>query len=86
MNDLATLAINAHGVLDRWRRFKTVSARLLQGGVLWKLKGHDGVLDDVLLTVDLRKEWASHRPFGGPSVLSTYVADSSRQRAAFIHP
>src|SRR5580692_5130680 len=55
MNDLATLAINAHGGLERWRRLKTVSAHLLQGGVLWKVKGQDGVLDDVHLTVDLRK-------------------------------
>jgi len=47
MNDLATLAINAHGGLERWRRLKTVSAHLLQGGVLWKVKGHEGVLDDV---------------------------------------
>ena len=64
MNDLATLAINAHGGLDRWRQLKTVSARLKQGGVLWQLKGQGGVLDDVGLTVDLRREWASHRPFG----------------------
>jgi hypothetical protein len=40
MSGLATLAMNAHGGLDRWRQFKTVSAHLLQGGVLWKLKGH----------------------------------------------
>ncbi len=38
MNDLATFAMDAHGGLDRWRRLKTVSARLLQGGVLWTLK------------------------------------------------
>ena len=63
MSDLATIAMDAHGGLDRWRRLKTVSARLIQGGVLWKLKGQDGVLDDVHLTVDLRKEWASHWPF-----------------------
>jgi len=42
MNDLAILAIDAHGGLDRWRQLKTVSARLLQGGVLWGLKGKDG--------------------------------------------
>ena len=64
MNDLATLAMHAHGGLDRWRQLKTVSARLVQGGVLWQLKGQNGVLDDVHVTVDLRKEWASHRPFG----------------------
>jgi len=72
MNDLATLAINAHGGLDRWRQLKTVSARLLQGGVLWQLKGQGGVLDDVRLTVDLRKEWASHRPFGQPNRHSSF--------------
>ena len=63
LSDLATVAINAHGGLDRWRRFKTVSAHLVQGGVFWKVKGQDGVLDDVHLTVDLRQERASHRPF-----------------------
>ena len=72
---LATLAIGAHGGLDRWRRLKTVSARLLQGGVLWRLKSQDGVLDDVHLTVDLRKEWASHRPFGQPNRRSSFQPD-----------
>ena len=64
MTDLATFAMDAHGGLERWRQLKTISARLLQGGVLWKLKGQEGVLDDVHVTVDLRQEWASHRPFG----------------------
>ena len=75
MSDLATLAINAHGGLDRWRRFKTVSAHLVQGGVLWKVKGQDGVLDDVHLTVDLDKEWASHRPFGQQDRHSSFQPD-----------
>jgi hypothetical protein len=75
MNDLARLAMDAHGGLDRWRRFKTVSARLLQGGALWQLKGQAGVLDDVHLTVDLRNEWASHRPFGHPDRHSAFQPD-----------
>ncbi|PYQ63625.1 MAG: hypothetical protein DMF54_16260 [Acidobacteria bacterium] len=66
MSELATLAMDAHGGLDRWRELKTVSARLFQDGVLWKLKGQDGVLRDVHVTVDLHEEWASHRPFGHP--------------------
>ena len=45
MTDLATFAMDAHGGLERWRQLKTISARLLQGGVLWKLKGQEGVLD-----------------------------------------
>jgi hypothetical protein len=75
MSDLATLAMDAHGGLDRWRKLKTVSARLLQDGVLWKLKGQDGVLHDVRLTVDLRTEWASHAPFGQPNRRSSFQPD-----------
>jgi len=75
MSDLATFAMDAHGGLDRWRRFKTVSARLLQGGVLWNLKGQDGILDDVHITVDLRKEWASHRPFAEANRHSSFQPD-----------
>lgn len=65
MSDLATFAMDAHGGLDRWRRFKTVSAHLLQGGAPWGLKGQDGKLNDVHVTVDLRTESASHWPFVG---------------------
>jgi len=75
MSDLATLAMDAHGGLDRWRRLKTVSARLLQGGVLWKLKGQEDVLRDVHVTVDLRREWASHRPFGHPDRHTSFQPD-----------
>ena len=31
MTDLATRAMDAHGGLERWRRLKTVSARLRAG-------------------------------------------------------
>jgi hypothetical protein len=75
MNETATLAIDAHGGLDRWHRLKTLSARLLQGGVLWKLKGHDATLRDVHVTVDLRKEWASHRPFERPNRHTSFQPD-----------
>ena len=63
MSDLATFAMDAHGGLDRWRKLKTVSARLVQGGVLWKVKRQDRILHDAHITVDLCKEWASHWPF-----------------------
>lgn len=55
MSDISTLAMDAHGGLDRWRKFKTVSALLLQGGVLCPLKGQDGILRDVHITVDCKR-------------------------------
>src|SRR5258707_1219331 len=70
--DLAKLAIEAHGGLDRWKRFGTVSAHGINGGVLWGAKGNAGVLDDVTVTVDLRKEKVSHWPFGSPDRRSRF--------------
>lgn len=72
LSNLAQLAIDAAGGLDRWRQFKTASARLLNGGVLWPLKHQQGVLDDVRVRVDLRKEWASHWPFGVPNLRTSF--------------
>jgi hypothetical protein len=63
MHRLAEFAIKAHGGMVRWRAFRTVSADLIQGGVLWSLKGKAGLLDQVNVKVDLTREWASHSPF-----------------------
>ena len=79
MPELAKLAIDAHGGLDRWARFTTLSAHLIQGGVFWGVKGKAGVLDDVTVTVDLRSEKVSHWPFGSPDRRSRFEP----QRVAF---
>lgn len=64
MTQLKDLVIQAHGGLDRWRQFSQVSADLIQGGVLWSLKGHPDTLARTNVTVGLKEEWASHAPFG----------------------
>jgi hypothetical protein len=53
MNDLLARAVAAHGGLDRFNRFKTVSAVLAIGGALWLLKGQAGALSKVHVTVEL---------------------------------
>ncbi|WP_207231829.1 hypothetical protein [Edaphobacter modestus] len=73
MNSLAELAIDAHGGLDRWKQFETVSAHLVQGGGLWQVKGQVGMLDETNITVGLRSEWASHSPFGVPGRRSRFA-------------
>jgi hypothetical protein len=70
--DLAELAIEAHGGLERWNRFTTVTVHGINGGVLWGAKGKAGVLDDVTITVDLRNEKVSHWPFGSPDRRSRF--------------
>src|SRR5260370_28070482 len=70
--DLAKLAIEDDGGLDRWKRFGTVSAHGINGGVLWGAKGKAGVIGDVTVTVDLRNEKVSHWPFGSPDRRSRF--------------
>ncbi|ARO34352.1 hypothetical protein NXC14_PC00820 (plasmid) [Rhizobium sp. NXC14] len=64
MNSLAQKIVDAHGGLDTWNRYSSLTAHLKQGGALWALKGQSGKLDETNVTVGLREEWASHSPLG----------------------
>lgn len=75
MNDILEFALNGHGGLDRWNEYKTISARLTQGGVLWALKQQAGVLDEVDVVADLHTERVSHGPFGEPPVHTEFTPD-----------
>lgn len=63
MNDLLRFTIEAHGGLENWNRFDSISARIICGGVTWAMKQQPGVLDDVFVTSDIHKEFTSHYPF-----------------------
>jgi hypothetical protein len=68
VTDLLDRAIAAHGGLDRFNRFQTVSAHLVNGGRLWALKGRDVQGNPRLrVTVDLHREHASLAPFKRPN-------------------
>ena len=82
MDKLASEIIDAHGGLSRWRSFSSLSAHLVQGGVLWTLKGKAGVLDDTNVTIDLRRERASHAPFGDASRKSIFTPALVELRSA----
>ena len=56
MGDLLETVIEVHGGLERWNKLDNVSARLIQGGALWALKGQAGVLDDVVVEASLHEE------------------------------
>lgn len=75
MHPLVEKTINAHGGLERWSSFSTVTAHLKQGGALWMLKGQAGRLDDTNVTVGLHEEWASHHPFGEGGLVSSFKPD-----------
>jgi hypothetical protein len=97
MNDLLARAVAAHGGLDRFNRFKTVSAVLAIGGTLWLLKGQAGALSKVHVTVELDQEGVSFAPFKLPNQCAVFtpqrvavetnegavVAERASPRAAF---
>jgi hypothetical protein len=75
MSDLLESVIEAHGGLELWRELDAVSARLVQGGALWTVKGQRGVLDDVFVRTSLHQEWVSHHPFGAADRRSAYTPE-----------
>ena len=97
MNDLLARAVAVHGSLERFNRFKTVSAHLAIGGALWLLKGQAGALSKVHVTVELHQEHALFAPFKLPNQRAVFtpqrvavetnegvvVAERASPRAAF---
>jgi hypothetical protein len=52
MNELLELAVAAHGGLDRWHSYRTVSLELSVGGALWHLKGQAGLFANATYEAD----------------------------------
>ncbi|TWB53129.1 hypothetical protein FBZ98_10455 [Rhizobium sp. ERR 922] len=75
MTDLVNFAIQAHGGLDRFNAFSSLTATLRQGGILWGLKGKPTVLEDCKVCVDLKDERVSHWPFAPTEYRSVFTPD-----------
>lgn len=75
MNALTQKIITAHGGIDTWEKFTSLTAHLEQGGALWALKGHGGKVDSTNVTVGLDAEWASHAPFGPKNKVTRFTPD-----------
>ncbi len=64
MTGLLDSVLSAHGGLERWRRFISMEATIVSGGLLWEIKGQPQDPAPRRMTVALDREWASVRPFG----------------------
>ena len=53
--------IDAHGGIDRWRQFESVSAHLRTDGFLWPLR-HHRILDDVNVHVGKERAYDNQEP------------------------
>jgi len=56
MDNLLKLAIEAHGGLERWRKFNVVRANASVTGALWLLKGQPDVLKNVRVVAQLHRQ------------------------------
>ena len=56
MNELLSLAIKAHGGLDRWQKVKTIEATASITGAIWYVKGRPDVLKNVVVTTQTQAE------------------------------
>jgi hypothetical protein len=52
-----------------------VRAHLLIGGVAWALKKQDGVIQDTMVHVELRRQFASYYAFGKNGLRTSFIPD-----------
>ncbi|MCG7205573.1 hypothetical protein [Streptomyces arenae] len=74
MSDLLDIVFDAHGGRARWEEAHRITARQFFGGALWGMKGHPGALNDVDVTVDLRREYVTQKPFFHPDHHTVFSA------------
>ncbi|MEW2382821.1 hypothetical protein AB0873_12150 [Micromonospora sp. NPDC047707] len=74
MTDLMNSVIEAHGGLDRYRRFRSATAHFRSGGALWAVKNQEGIFSQAAVRVDLRRQHASHYPFTAPDLRTSFTA------------
>lgn len=75
MDDLRKRVLDAHGGLDRFRQFSTLTAKLHQFGILWDLKGTPETLTRAHVRVNLRTEEVAHWPFHPTENRSRFTPD-----------
>ena len=75
MVELLARVLDAHGVLDRWRRHTTLTATSVTGGGLWRLKGLVPDPNPRQMRVALHEERASVAPFGQPNWRTVFTAN-----------
>jgi hypothetical protein len=75
VSDLTSTVIDAHGGLDRWNQLTTVDLHLAIGGVMWAMKGHDGVINEIDSRLGLHRQYVTQFPFTAPGLRTSYTPD-----------
>jgi hypothetical protein len=65
--------LGAYGGVDRWRQAETLAIHQIVGGVLWPLKGVDGILEDSAVEIAVQDQQTWHRPLPEPGLRSWFT-------------
>jgi hypothetical protein len=75
MNELLAKVIDAHGGMERWKRYETVDATVVSGGGLFSLKGVPQDSNPRRMTVWLHEQRSSVLPYGAPDQRTMFTSD-----------
>jgi hypothetical protein len=75
MDDLLSLALDAHGGLDRWNAFNSLKAEVSIGGAIWDIKQQPGLLIDKIFEIRTRRQHLTITPFPSSDRRSVFVPD-----------
>lgn len=70
---LLDLVLRAHGGIERWRRARTIRARLSMGGPTWTALGQERTFADLELAVDVHEQRTVFTGFTGPGLRGVYT-------------
>jgi hypothetical protein len=73
VTELLDKTLQAYGGAERWRELASVTAHKRFGGAIWDIKQVPGVVDDGEVTVWIKDQRTSLRPFTAPDLRSAYT-------------
>jgi N-ethylmaleimide reductase len=83
MSDLLSLAVEAHGGMQRWDEFKTLRTELSVAGAIWSIKQQPGLLTDKIFEIETHAERLTITPFTRPVRRSVFVPDPTALNAEY---
>ncbi len=66
MNGLLSLAMKAHGGLERWKQVRNMQAKVTLNGTLWRIKGRPDGLPGVVMKFNTKQPDLTITPFPKP--------------------
>ena len=73
LNTLLQDVTDAHGGLERWRRFKGIASTIVTGGGLWDIKRVKLLRTPRRVISEFRRQWTRETPFGEPGLTMTWT-------------